>query len=279
MQTPRWTGSQVDHLLLIAEQGLGDVLQFSRFISQAKPLTQRITLACQPSISELLKRSFEVETVSLNPASWPHHDAHCALMSLPNVMGLGVASVTHAGRYLKPDGNRLNLWAGRLNLDPQKLNVGVVYASSVAHTTEQYLHRKRSCSVEDLNPLINLKNTVFFNLQLGLVAQPDEGTTFGKTLQWRDFTSDIKDFDDTSAIIDLLDVLLCVDTAAIHVAGALEKPAALLLPYSADWRWMQQSDSTDWYKTVKLYRQTLPGDWAMQILNVEEDLVSKAKQS
>jgi hypothetical protein len=268
----------VDHLLLIAEQGLGDVLQFSRFISQAKPQTQRITLACQPTISELLKRSFEVETVSLNPASWPHHDAHCALMSLPAVMGLGVASIKHAGRYLKPDGNRLNLWADRLNLDPQKLNVGVVYASSVAHTTEQYLHRKRSCSVEDLSPLNNLLNTVFFNLQLGFVAQPDEGTAFGKLLQWRDFTSDIKDFDDTSAIIDLLDVLLCVDTAAIHVAGALEKPAALLLPYAADWRWMQQGDLTDWYKTVKLYRQTLPGDWTGPILQVRNDFEMSANK-
>jgi hypothetical protein len=268
----------VDHLLLIAEQGLGDVLQFSRFISQAKPLTQRITLACQPSISELLKRSFEVETVSHNPASWPHHDAHCALMSLPAVMGLGVASVKHAGRYLKPDSNRLNLWAGRLNLDPQKLNVGVVYASSVAHTTEQYLHRKRSCSVEDLNPLNNLENTVFFNLQLGLVAKPDEGTTFGETLQLRDFTSDIKDFDDTAAIIDLLDMLLSVDTAAIHVAGALEKPAALLLPYCADWRWMQQGDLTDWYKTVKLYRQILPGSWATCMLQVRNDFELSAKK-
>ena len=276
MQTPRWTGSQVDHLLLIAEQGLGDVLQFSRFIAQAKPLTLRITLACQLSISELLKRSFEVETVSLNPASWPHHDAYCALMSLPAVKGLGVASVKHAGRYLKPDSNRLNLWAGRLNLDPQKLNVGVVYASSVAHTTEQYLHRKRSCSVEDLNPLNNLANTEFFNLQLGFVAQPDEGTTFGKTLQWRDFTSDIKDFDDTAAIIYLLDMLLSVDTAAIHVAGALEKPAALLLPYSADWRWMRKCELTDWYKTVKLYRQTLPGDWTEPLLRVKEDLGSRA---
>jgi tetratricopeptide (TPR) repeat protein len=272
MQTPRWTGSQVDHLLLIAEQGLGDVLQFSRFIAQAKPLTLRITLACQLSISELLKRSFEVETVSLNPASWPHHDAHCALMSLPAVMGLGVASITHAGRYLKPDGNRLNLWAGRLNLDPQKLNVGVVYASSVAHTTEQYLHRKRSCSVEDLSPLNNLPNTVFFNLQLGFVVQPDEGTAFGKLLQWRDFTSDIKDFDDTSAIIDLLDVLLCVDTAAIHVAGALEKPAALLLPYAADWRWMRQCESTDWYQSVRLFRQILPGEWSDPLLKVKDYL-------
>jgi tetratricopeptide (TPR) repeat protein len=270
MQTPRWTGSQVDHLLLIAEQGLGDVIQFSRFISQAKPLTQRITLACQPTISELLKRSFEVETVSLNPSSWPHHDTHCALMSLPDVMGLGVASVTHAGRYLKPDSNRLNLWASRLNLDPQKLNVGVVYASSVAHTTEQYLHRKRSCSVEDLNPLNNLENTVFFNLQLGLIAQPYEGTTLGTPLQWRDFTSDIKDFDDTAAIIDLLDVLLCVDTAALHVAGALEKPAALLLPFSADWRWMEQSELTDWYKTVILFRQTSPGDWTGPMLRTRE---------
>jgi len=278
MHTPRWTGSQVDHLLLIAEQGLGDVFQFSRFISQAKPLTQRITLACQPTISELLKRSFEVETVSLNPASWPHHDAHCALMSLPAVMGLGVASIKHAGRYLKPDGNRLNLWADRLNLDPQKLNVGVVYASSVAHTTEQYLHRKRSCSVEDLNPLNSLANTVFFNLQLGLVAQPNVGATLGTPLQWRDFTSDIKDFDDTAAVVGLLDVLLCVDTAAVHVAGALEKPAALLLPYAADWRWMQQRDLTDWYKTVKLYRQTLPGDWTGSILQVRNDFEMSANK-
>jgi hypothetical protein len=151
-----------------------------------------------------------------------------------------------------------------------------VYASSVAHTTEQYLHRKRSCSVEDLINLNNPANTVFFNLQLGFLAQPEEGATFGKPLQWRDFTSDIKDFDDTSAIIDLLDVLLCVDTAALHVAGALEKPAALLLPYSADWRWMQQGDLTDWYKTVKLYRQTLPGDWTEPLLRVKKDLGSRA---
>jgi hypothetical protein len=153
-----------------------------------------------------------------------------------------------------------------------------VYASSVAHTTEQYLHRKRSCSVEDLSPLNNLPNTVFFNLQLGFVVQPDEGTAFGKLLQWRDFTSDIKDFDDTSAIIDLLDVLLCVDTAAIHVAGALEKPAALLLPYAADWRWMRQSDLTYWYKTVKLYRQILPGSWATCMLQVRNDFELSAKK-
>ena len=276
IQTPRWTGAKVDHLFLISEQGLGDVIQFSRFILQAKLLTNHITLACQPTLSELLKRSFDVETVSLNPSSWPHHDAHCAMMSLPYVMGLGASSVSFSGRYLKPDCDRLNLWATRLILDPQKLNVGVVYASSVAHTTEQYQHRKRSCSLEDLGVLEGLENTVFYNLQLGLAKQSSDVTAWSKPLQWHDFTSDIKDFDDTAAIIDLLDILVCVDTAAIHVAGALEKQAALLLPFSSDWRWMQHGVLTDWYKSARLFRQTFPGVWTEPMLQIKEYLVSRA---
>jgi len=273
LDSPRWQGDPIGHLLLIVEQGLGDTLQFSRFIRQARTLARRITLACQPALTSLLARSFEIDTIEVASTEWPVHEAHLPLQSLPHVLGLGENTLAPAGRYLTPDPECRMRWEQRLPPSENHLRVGIVYASSVAHFTEQFPQTRRSCPLADLDPLAELGNSDYFGLQLGI----NENET---ALQrcWCDLSGEIRDFDDTAAIVDILDVLVCVDTSVVHLAGALEKPVALLLPYSADWRWMQKEDTTDWYASVRLFRQKRPGDWSEAVTGVKGVLTELARR-
>lgn len=251
--SPRWSGTAVGHLLLLAEQGLGDTLQFARFIPLLKPLATRLTLASPAGLASLLARSFDIGTVDVaSPGGWPEHDAHIPLMSLPHVLALGERALEPAGRYLRPDPARRAQWAQRLALNPARLNVGVVCATSVAHATEQRPQTRRSCASADLAPLAGIPGVDLIDLQVG-----DKETS-----AWRKLPAGLADFDDTAAVVDQLDAVLSVDTAVAHVAGALGRPLALLLPFVADWRWMQLADRSGWYPSAHLFRQAKPGDWS-----------------
>lgn len=269
ISTPRWTGEPTDHLLLVVEQGLGDTLQFSRFIRQAKPLVRRITLACQPSLASLLTRSFAIDTIDVATTDWPDHDAHLPLQSLPHVLGLGAATLAPTGRYLLPEADRQKRWSDRLGSGSSRLRVGVVYASSVAHFTEQFPQTRRSCALADLDPLADIPDVEFFGLQLGVTS--DEAAL---SRRWHDLSGEIRDFDDTAAVIDALDIVVSVDTSVVHLAGALEKPVALLLPYAADWRWMREEETTGWYASVRLFRQQIAGDWTAPVQGIRRLLES-----
>ena len=258
--SPRWTGERIGHLLLLAEQGLGDTLQFSRFIPQAKSLAEHVTLVCPASLTSLLARSYAIDVLP-DSTPWPDHEAHLPLLSLPYLLSLGERTLSPAASYLTPEPGRRNDWIGHLASHPKTLKVGLVHATSIAHSTEQRPQTRRSCPVSDLTPLSRLPNVELWNFQISPpgdeVAPP-----------WRPLPVPLADFDDTAAAMAALDILVTVDTAAAHVGGALGKRVALLLPYAADWRWMKDRDRTGWYPSVRLFRQSAPGDWTTPVAAV-----------
>ena len=265
--TERWSGAQVGHLLLVSEQGLGDTIQFARFIPLARRRADKLTLACPNALAPLIARSFGVATVDVESSSWPEHNQHLPLLSLPHVLALGDQALAPTARYLQPDPATAADWAPDLASHPAHLRVGVVHATSVAHATEQRPQTRRSCLPADLAPLGEMAGIDLIDLQIGSTLPAP----------WQRLHRDLSNFDDSTAVIDSLDVLLSVDTAAAHVAGGLGKPLLLLLPFAADWRWMQQPSRTDWYSSAQLFRQAVPGNWSDPIARAAEVIRSQAE--
>jgi Tfp pilus assembly protein PilF len=269
LASPRWTGEPVEHLLLVSEQGLGDTVQFARFVREAATRARSITLACPAPLMHLLGRSLHVPAVDIATQAWPAHDVHAPLMSLPFIYGLSSPQQAAALPYLHPAAERLTMWAARFAALPNKFRVGIVHATSVAHSTEQVPHTRRSCILADLAPLFELSHVDFHSLQVGTGMRPEAGDL---PRHWHHWATEIEDFDDTAALIAQLDHVIAVDTAAAHIAGALGKPVSLLLPFSADWRWMEEETRTTWYDSIRLFRQQAPGDWTAPVLQVKASL-------
>ena len=154
--------------------------------------------------------------------------------------------------YLKPDPNRVAAWEDTFVHSDMK--VGLVWAGSPFHRND----RNRSCRINAMAPLTHTKGVHFYGLQTGVAAQ--EAQT-DPDIHFRNLGHRLHDLSDTAAAITQLDLVISVDTAVLHLAGALGKPAWGVLPYAPDWRWMLDRDDTPWYPTLRLFRQTKPGDW------------------
>lgn len=265
--SPRWHGGVVGHLLLLAEQGFGDTIQFARLVPLVRERAKHITLACPAPLRTLLGRSLGIDTVTGTPP-WPPHDAHLPLMSLPHVLGLGDRAAGSDGRILRPDPARVALWRDRLALRASRLAVGLAAAASAAHATEQRPQTQRSCLPGDLVPLSGLPG-------VELIAIGGDGTALPGI---RPLPQPAADFDDTAAIVSLVDVVVSVDTATAHIAGALGRPLALLLPFAADWRWATNVERTAWYPTARLFRQHRAGQWSEPMAAVAAWIGDLARQ-
>jgi tetratricopeptide (TPR) repeat protein len=256
--TPRWGGERVPRLLVIAEQGLGDAILFSRFVAEAAGRADHVTLMCPESLVGLLERSLGCACVSDHGAAWPAHDAHVPLMSLPFVLDLGAAAAASRARYLRADPARREHWAALLGPRPNAaLRIGIVHATSVAHSTEQNPWTRRSCRAEDLLPMIRIAGIESYNLNLGRAGEEARASLPGL----RELPGRLADFDDTAAVVGLLDAVISVDTACAHVAGATGTPALVLLPPIPDWKWQTHSASPPWYESVRPVRRDSGAQW------------------
>lgn len=274
--SPRWNGEAAGHLLVVAEQGLGDTILFSRFLAQAAQRAGRLTLACPASLRALLARSLGVDCVpapsggaAASAACWPPHDAHVPLMSLPLLLGAGADAVRPLAPYLAPDPQRAAAW--REAMPPVAaggLKIGIVHAASVAHSTESNPFMRRTCTPASLRPLLRLPGVAAWNLGTGAAADEARWELPGL----RDLPLPLESFDDTAAAVSCLDAVVSVDTAAAHVAGAVGVPLFLLLPYSRDWRWTPLEGRTPWYGDVRCYAQGYPGDWDEPVRRLAAEL-------
>lgn len=282
--TPRWRGQNSSHILLIAEQGLGDMLQAARWINQVKqqtaqqtsqntaqPVTQ-ITLACPATLASLLARSFGIATVTLDPASWPAHEHHCHLLSLPAVLGLDQSSKQALPAYLSADPQLQASWQTRLPTRSGKLRVGIAWTTSVAHVTEEMPYTRRSCALADLLPLAQLPDIEWVNLQVGHPHQgkPQPFTeVFGHGI---DLSAQLSSLDDTAAVIANLDAVVTVDTALLHLASALGKPTLAMLPIAPSWRWTAHTSQPLWYQSLQFFTQQSAGDWQFPLQQIAVSL-------
>jgi tetratricopeptide (TPR) repeat protein len=258
-----WEGSGLNNqtILLHAEQGFGDTIQFARYAQLVSHRGGRIILGCQRELARLLQRLPGVASVIAIDDPLPGFHLHCPLMSLPLVFGTDVHSIPANVPYLSADSALASQWEKRIP-SGRKLNVGLCWSGRPTHPDD----RNRSIPVELLFPLAELPNVRFHSLQ------PGAATEISPRIAILDHTQHLTDFADTAALIANLDLVITVDTAVAHLAGAMAKPAWLLLPFAPDWRWMLGRDDSPWYPTMRLFRQPAPRDWPSVVANVLRQL-------
>lgn len=254
-----WTGQELQGraILVYTEQGAGDAIQFARFIPLLAALGAQVILQCPPALARLLRTVEGVTAVSTPDQQAGPYDYHCALMSLPRLLGitLGITLDRLPANvpYLQWLESPLTRELDALEFDATKLKIGIAWTGSSTHIN----NRKRSCPPALLAQLAELPDVALYSLQ----KTPPEDSRTAAGPPWQDYTPQLEDFSDTAALIDRLDLVVSVDTSVAHLTGALGKPVWLLLAFAADWRWLSERRDSPWYPTMRLYRQARPGDW------------------
>ncbi|WP_306590691.1 tetratricopeptide repeat protein [Geothrix sp. 21YS21S-4] len=250
-------------LLVHWEQGLGDSLMFLRYLPLVKARGGIVLLVVQPQLLDLAATCEGVDLLRPYGAPHPDPDLHVFLMSLPHLLGADEATIPASVPYLRvPETvpNRIAL-AERLTAAEGKLRVGLVWAGNPLHTKDA----ERSLPVEVLAPLAALPGVAWFSLQTGREELPSlPGIASLAPL--------LGTLADTAFALGELDLLITVDTAAAHLAGALGVPTFLLLPFCPDWRWLLDRDDSPWYPSLRLYRQAFPGEWEPVLQQVAAEL-------
>lgn len=264
---PRWEGQDITGktLLLYGEQGAGDAIQFVRYVPMLAAKGVRVVVQCQDSLVRLFASVDGVVQV-VPTGDEVVFDYHYPLMSLPGLMGSDLHSLPSKTPYLKAADASVLCQMDQNAFPVDRFKVGVVWEGSGMHIN----NRRRSCSRDLLLSLATLPSVLLYNLQK-LTNTPQAPLPQG--VEWRDYTELLDDFSDTAALIERLDLVVTVDTAVAHLAGALGRPVWVLLPYAPDWRWLLDRDDSPWYPSMRLFRQASPGDWAGVIAQVKAALL------
>jgi len=255
---PLWDGSALPPtrtLFLHAEQGVGDMLQFARFLPTVERRAPNIVLEVQASLVPLLLANFPRLRVVARGGPPPPCDVHLPVMSLARVLGVTLENLPRDVPYLVPPPDRAAAWRARV-ADTGRRRIGLVWAGNTKHNDDRY----RSIAFAALAPLFELPKIDWYGLQVGAAAA--DTRDFSARVNWTDLAPLLRDFADTAAAIAALDRVIAVDTAVAHLAGALGGPVDILLPFAPDWRWLTDRADSPWYPTARLFRQPRPGDWA-----------------
>lgn len=263
---PLWDGGTIEGktILLLAEQGIGDMIQFSRLAPLVAARGGRVILECQPELARLLESAEGCAQIVSKPAPADTPAEVCApLLSLPRLLGLNENNIPAMLPTLAPPAELVVHWQARL-ADQPGFRVGIAWSGNRKHVDDA----NRSCPAELLTPLQGVAGAVFYSLQKG-------GETVPPGI--RDFSSEWADFCDTAAFMASLDLVISVDTAAAHLAGALGLPVWTLLPFAPDWRWMLGREDSPWYPTMRLFRPRKPRAWRGLIGEVADALAERIR--
>jgi Flp pilus assembly protein TadD len=270
-EPPPWDGRDLggQRIFLHCEQGYGDVIQFSRYATLVAARGGRVMLGCPKPLQRLMETVPGVAEVVTTRENLPPFDTHAPLMSLPAIFGTTLETIPAPVPYLHPRVATASTtkWveANRVDEGPGK-KVGVAWAGSTVHPNDA----NRSLPAALLKPLLTLPGIRWHSLQAGAAAQVLAHPDFaGKVV---DLGSRFADFHDTAEAIRELDLVIAVDTAVAHLAGAVGKTVWLLLPYEAEWRWMTVREDSPWYPTMRLFRQATPGNWEELLERVAREL-------
>jgi hypothetical protein len=253
--SPRWDGAPLDgrHIVLHDEQGLGDQVMFARFAADVATRGGRVTIRCGAPLVTLFSALNGVHAVISDADPMPSHDVHASLMSLPWLLGIDSPAAICGTPYLRPVGECPSVV--RALLQGPSPRVGFVWSGNPRHRNDA----RRSIAPALMAPLVQFPGITPISLQRhdsGAVAWPAE---FGDHIV--DVGSAVGTLNDTAHALVALDLLVTVDTAVAHLAGALGVPTLLLVPFVPDWRWMTGRSDTPWYDSVTLVRQTTLFDW------------------
>ena len=269
---PQWYGQSLEsaRILLYPEQGLGDTVQFLRYVPLVQAAGGQVILEVQPQMRRLAARLPGVTDLICSGEALPPFDWHCPLMSLPLAFSTTLDTIPATVPYLIiPQEADTGCLPDRGN----KLRVGFAWAGSSGHLRDRF----RSIPLELLKPVFELAGAQFYSLQMGSAAE--ELSKAGISLKVINLAPRIEDMADTAALIAHLDLVIAVDTAVAHLAGALGKPVWVMLPLVPDWRWLLDREDSPWYPTMRLFRQAKLGAWASVVEAVRSALQDKIATS
>jgi tetratricopeptide (TPR) repeat protein len=272
---PRWTGADSltgKTLLLVAEQGLGDTIQFCRFAEQLKVRNAKIILLAPRRLHDLLNTVRGIDLVTSEPVPDGEIDFWCPLLSVPLALQITLANLPNATPYLTPDQTRVQRWTTALGPKTQPW-VGLAWSGSPTNAKDN----TRSLPLQLLTQLLPSSGITFFSLQHRVRPEDQSSIAwkslihFGEELDKGSSSA----FTDTIALCAMMDIVISVDTSIAHVSAASHCPTWLLLPYVSDWRWLLDGDQSPWYPSMKLYRQGPERRWEPIIKQVAWDLEKK----
>jgi hypothetical protein len=268
---PVWRGEKDLHgktVFLGAEQGLGDTIQFMRYAPLVAALGAKVILGVQRPLKEVALSVPGVSLVLSDGEALPDFDLHCPLLSLPLGFETDLTTIPANIPYVWPYQERMEKWRRRL---PQngRMRVGIVWAGNSVHLNDQ----NRSVPLARFATVLSVPGLDFVSVQKEVsAAQAAILDEHGVVQLGQEF----EDFADTAAVVAMLDLLVAVDTSVAHIAGAMGKAVALLVPFSPDWRWLLDRTDSPWYPTMRLFRQTAIGDWGTPLEQVRKELADVA---
>ncbi|HEX3382761.1 MAG TPA: tetratricopeptide repeat-containing glycosyltransferase family protein [Paraburkholderia sp.] len=279
---PSWLGDfplDGKTILLHAEQGLGDTLQFCRYATLVAKLGAKVVLEVPAALLRLLSTLEGVDRLVEAGQPLPPFDCHCPLLSLPLAFSTNETSIPAATPYLFAQSSAVSEWRERIERDhvtdngaSGPLKVGLVWAGeNRAQVAElRKIDARRSLAFEQFAPLLDVPNVRFFSVQKGAAAPQLAESACRERVA--DYTELLHDFADTAALVASLDLLISVDTSTAHLAGALDKPVWILNRFDTCWRWLLERSDTPWYPSARLFRQPAFGDWSSVIDAVRDAL-------
>jgi len=264
---PLWRGETLagKTILLHAEQGFGDSIQFIRYLPLVAEKGGRIILEIPDGLVPLVEnRAANICGIYRRGDALPHFDVHCPLMSLALVLGTTLDTIPASVPYLDTPAKRARIWRERL-VNIRRPRVGLVWSGKPSHKNDH----NRSIALSRLEPVLSVGGVGFISLQQ---EYRDSDLAALGQLPIRRFDRLLTDFADTAAVIGELDLVIAVDTAVAHLAGAMARPLWLLVPHVQDWRWLRGRNDSPWYPTARLFRQPQIGDWDGAIATMAKEL-------
>ncbi|MFN8701071.1 MAG: tetratricopeptide repeat protein [Rhodospirillales bacterium] len=270
---PRWTGEadlKGKRILLHAEQGFGDTIQFVRYAPMVAARGAHVVLEVQPPLKRLVEGFAGVAELVVRGDTLPPVDFECPLLSLPLAFKTDIKTIPSSPAYLKADAALSAAWAKRLG-PPKGRRIGYASTGQPRHTSDTY----RSIPMRDFLNIVTPKDS-FYCLQKEL--RPEDAALLDQHPEIPFFGPDLSDFADTAALMANLDLVITVDTSVAHLAASLGKPTWILLRYDTDWRWLQKRSDSPWYPSVRLFRQTNRGAWGNVLDEVAQALKASPKK-
>ena len=266
---PLWLGVEPLNgktILLHAEQGFGDTIQFCRYAKLVSELGARVILEAPSALTPLLRGLEGVDVLIQVHQPLPDFDYHCPLLSLPLAFKTTVQTIPGSGPYLKADQAKLSVWKDKLGKKTRP-RIGLVWSGNVKHKNDG----NRSMTLQQLQACLP-DGYDYISLHKEVRASDQE--ILDNQVAIRTFCNELNDFSDAAALCELMDVVISVDTSVAHLASALGKETWVLLPYAPDWRWLLDRKDSPWYQSVRLYRQDEQRNWNNVLISVAADLTN-----
>ena len=275
-ERPQWDGSPITDgtLLLIADQGYGDVIQFARYIPWAAGRCAQLAVACSPELHPVIAQRAASGVLFDHWERAPEFAAYCPLSGLPRLAGTRLDTIPAEIPYVRADPAKVAVWTERLDelLPREYRRIGIVWRGRPTHHND----RNRSTALATFAPLTEMPGIALVSLQKG-EPQAEIGRYWGRA-PLVNLGPELRDFGDTMAVLECLERVVAVDTSVVHLAGAMGKEAWVMLPYAPDWRWLLERTDSPWYPTLRLFRQAQDRSWDPVMRRIAKEIASPPRR-